>query len=204
MRYPRQQAEVVSLVDSMISGISEHSAIFTHCNAAALQTARNEYEEANNALTDAESAMALAAERKLEKFNKLQQEMKKQIKLGVVDTVDNPVQLGLIGWGAKRAPQQIEIPGSPTNLKITAQGDNGMICLVWDKSRDGGPVRCYTIERRQCNGSNPYGDWMLAATALNNEHKLTKQPIGCKLEYRVKAINSSGESMPSNTIGVVL
>ena len=204
MRYPRQQAEVVSLVDSMISGISEHSAIFTHCNAAALQTARNEYEEANNALMDTESAMALAAKRKLEKFNKLQQEMKKQIKLGVVDTVDNPVQLGLIGWGAKRAPQQIEIPGSPTNLKITAQGDNGMICLVWDKSRDGGPVRCYTIERRQCNGSNPYGDWMLAATALNNEHKLTKQPIGCKLEYRVKAINSSGESMPSNTIGVVL
>ena len=205
MRYPRQQAEVVSLVDSMISGISEHSSIFTHCNAAALQTARNEYALADAALTDAESAMALAAERKLEKFNKLQQEMKKQIKLGVVDTVDNPVQLGLIGWGTKRAPQQIDIPGSPTNLKITAQGDNGLLCLVWEKGRNnGGPVRCYTIERRQCNGSNPYGDWMLAATALNNEHKLTKQPIGCKLEYRVKAINSSGESMPTNTVSVVL
>jgi hypothetical protein len=45
------------------------------------------------------------------------------------------------------------------------------------------------------------------------EAKLTKQPIpakgllgqaGCKLEYRVKAINPSGESMPSNTVGVVL
>ena len=50
MRYPRQQAEVVSLVDSMISGISEHPAIFTHCNAAALQTARNEYALADAAL----------------------------------------------------------------------------------------------------------------------------------------------------------
>ncbi len=204
MRYPRQQAEVVSLVDSMISGISEHSAIFTHCNAAALQTARNEYETANNALTDAESAMALAAERKLEKFNKLQQEMKKQIKLGVVDTVDNPVELSLIGWGTKRAPQQIEIPGSPLDLKITAQGD-GMLCLVWDKSKNGGPIRCYTIERRSFGSQNSAeGDWTLAATALNNEHKLTKQPIGCKLEYRVKAINSSGESMPGNTVSVVL
>jgi hypothetical protein len=34
--------------------------------------------------------------------------------------------------------------------------------------------------------------------------KLEKQPTGCKLEYRFKAINSSGESMPSNTISVVL
>ena len=203
MRYPRQQADVVGLVDSMISGISEHSAIFTHCNAAALQTARNEYALADAALTDAESAMALAAERKLEKFRKLQQEMKKQIKLGVVDTVDNPVQLGLIGWGTKRAPQQIDIPGSPLDLKIIAQGD-GMICLVWDKSKNGGPIRCYTIERRQCNGSNPYGDWMLAATALNNEYKLAKQPIGVKLEYRIKAVNTSGESFPSNTVSVVL
>jgi hypothetical protein len=37
-----------------------------------------------------------------------------------------------------------------------------------------------------------------------NEAKLTNQPKGAKLEYRVKAINSSGESMPSNTISVVL
>jgi hypothetical protein len=79
-----------------------------------------------------------------------------------------------------------------------------MICLVWGKSKNGGPIRCYTIECRQCNGSNPYGDWMLAATALNNEAKLTNQPIGVKLEYRIKAINSTGESMPSNTISVVL
>jgi hypothetical protein len=203
MRYPRQQPDVVALVDQMIGGITEHSAIFTHCNAAALQTARNEYALADAALTDAESQTVLAAERKLEKFNKLQQEMKKQIKLGVVDTVDNPVELGLIGWGTKRAPQQIEIPGSPLGLKITAQGD-GLLVLVWDKSRGAGPVRCYTIERRQCNGSNPYGDWTLAATALNNEAKLTNQPTGTKLEYRVKAINSSGESFPSNTVPVVL
>jgi len=45
------------------------------------------------------------------------------------------------------------------------------------------------------------GIWVV--TELNNEAKLTKQPLGCKLEYRVKAINSSGESMPSNTIAVV-
>jgi len=36
-----------------------------------------------------------------------------------------------------------------------------------------------------------------------NEAKLEDQPTGCTLEYRVKAINASRESMPSNTVGVV-
>jgi len=45
------------------------------------------------------------------------------------------------------------------------------------------------------------------------EAKLTNQPIpakgllgqaGCKLEYRVKAIDAAGESCPSNTVVVVL
>jgi hypothetical protein len=198
MRYPRQQAEVVALIDQMIGGISEHSGLFPHCNAAALQAARDEFEQASNTLTDAESQMALAAERKLEKFNKLQQEMKNQIKLGVVDTVDNPTELSLIGWGTKRPPTPLEIPAQPIDLKIIAQGD-GMVCLVWNKLKDGGPIRCYTIERRSINL-----DWTLVANALNNEAKLTNQPTGCKLEYRVKAMNSSGESMPSNTVGVVL
>ncbi len=218
MRYPRQQAEVVALVDQMIGGISEHAVLFPHCNAAALQTTRDEFEQASNALTDAESQMALAAERKLEKFNKLQQEMKNQIKLGVVDTVDNPTELSLIGWGSKRPPTPLEIPAQPTDLKIIAQGD-GMVCLVWEKLKNGGPIRCFVIEKRafarqierpalntehRTQNENNYSDWQLVSTALNNEAKLTNQPVGCKLEYRVKAINASGESCPSNTVSVVL
>jgi hypothetical protein len=233
MQFPRQQAEVVGLVDNIINGVTEHSAIFPHCNTAVLQTARNEYEAANNALTEAESQMALAAERKLEKFKRLQQEMKKQIKLGVVDTVDNPVQLGLIGWGTKRRPQPIEIPGSPTNLKITAQGTDGTLCLVWRKPRDGGPVRSFIIERKQFGiqkaedeagrrrmadppnvslyetnhgglRNASWSEWQLAGSSYNNEVKLLKQPIGIKLEYQIRASNTAGVSLPSNTVGVVL
>jgi len=198
MRYPRQQAEVVALVDQMIAGITEHSDIFVHCDAAVLQAARDEYEQANEVLIDAQAQVAIASVAKLERFNQLQQEMKRQIKLGVVDTSNNPVELSYIGWGTKRTPTPLEIPAQPTELKITAQG-SGMLCLIWNKGKGGGPIRAYIIERRSNNQ-----DWQLAATALNNEAKLLKQPLGCKLEYRVKAINSSGESMPSNTVGVVL
>jgi hypothetical protein len=202
MRYPRQQAEVVGLVDNMINGITENPQIFSHCDSVSLQNARSEYALADAALADAESKAAIAAAAKLEKFNKLQQEMKKQIKLGIVDTVDNPIQLGLIGWGTNCAPHQIEIPGSPGNLRIAAQGNDGLLCFTWDKSRSGGPVRNFIVERKQFNGN--WSEWQLAGTSYNNEIKLIKQPIGIKLEYQVRASNTSGQTMPTNTVAVVL
>jgi len=133
----------------------------------------------------------------------LQTEMKKQIKLGTVDNVNTPENLSFIGWGTKRPPSRIEIPAPPGNLRITAQGDNGMLCLVWEKGRtNGGPVRSHIIERKQFNGN--WSEWQFVGSSFNNEIKLTKQPIGIKLEYQVRAGNASGQSCPSNTISVVL
>ena len=40
--------------------------------------------------------------------------------------------------------------------------------------------------------------------AIESETSLTNQPRGPQLEYRVKAINVGGESIPSNTVAVVL
>jgi len=45
---------------------------------------------------------------------------------------------------------------------------------------------------------------MLDSAAGGNEAKLTNQLTGCKLEYRIKGINASGESMTSNKISVIL
>jgi len=130
--------------------------------------------------------------------------MKRQIKQGAVDTSNNPEEIVFMGWGLKRDPQTIDIPAQPGELKITAQGNNGLLCLVWRKGKAGGPVRCFTIERRVRPTGGQFGDWLLTATSLNNEAKLLKQPIGVQLEYKIRAINSSGESMPSNTVAVVL
>ncbi len=202
MQCPRQHAEVVGLVDNIISGVSEHPEIFTLCDAGVLQAKRIKFEQDSAALLDAQSKVAIAASAKLESFRQLQQEMKNQIKLGTVDTCGNPTELSFIGWGTKREPQQIDIPSSPTNLRITAQGDKGMLCLVWDKPRGGGPVRSFIIERKQFNGN--WSEWQFAGTSYNSDVKLTKQPIGIKLEYQVRAGNSSGQSYPSNTVAVVL
>jgi hypothetical protein len=227
MRYPRQQNEVVGLVDHIINGVTEHPDKFPSCNAAILQAARDQFEQKAAALTDAQAQVAIIAAQKLEAFKKMQKDMKCQIKLGTVDNADTPENLTFIGWATKRPPSQIEIPAQPTNLKIMAQGNNGMLCLVWNKSRYSsekpngyGPVRSYIVERKfaarqqiehstsntehRTSNGNGWSDWQFVGSSFNNEIKLTKQPIGCKLEYQVRASNTSGESFPSNTISVVL
>jgi hypothetical protein len=195
--------QVVELAERMIAGISEHAEKFPSCDTAGLQLLRDEFMQASAGLNDAEAQAKIAAEDKLRKFKKLQMEIKRQLKYGTADTSNNPEEVVLMGWGIRCAPQQIEIPASPGNLRITAQGDNGLLCLVWEKGKNnGGPVRSYIIERKQFNGD--WSEWQFAGTSYSGNVKLTKQPIGIKLEYQVRASNTSGESYPSNTIAVVL
>jgi len=223
--------QVVELADRMIAGISEHPEKFPSCDTAGLQALREEFMQASVNLNDAEAQATIAAEDKLRKFKKLQTEIKRQVKYGTADSSNNPEEVVLMGWGIRRDPQQIEMPGPPGSLKITAQsaegrvGDNGMLCLVWDKSRrGGGPVRSYIIERKQFTGGD-WSQWQFAGNSYNNEIKLTKQPphtflrpplmrgyesrrggfaIGVKLWYQVRAGNASGVSCPSNMVAVVL
>ncbi len=46
-------------------------------------------------------------------------------------------------------------------------------------------------------------DWMLIPLALESEATLTNQERGKDWEYRVIAVNKSGEGIPSNTVAVV-
>ena len=66
-------------------------------------------------------------------------------------------------------------------------------------------MRTYIIERRQQpEGGGEFGKWQQAGIALESEATIMNQPRGVQLEYRVKAINTGGESTPSNTVAVVL
>ncbi len=203
-QYPRTQPNVTAQVESMIAGFIEHPQDFPHADIASLRAAHDEFMQASSDFLNAQSQANIAAERKSEKFERLAAVMKRQIKMAQADCSDDPAKLSQICWGPKANPSPVEIPASPTRLKVIAQ-EGSTVFLSWNKSsrRRGGPVRMYIIERRQLNGDG-WQYWQLAANSYNPEVTLTHQPQGVKLDYQVRASNAAGTSYPTNTVAVVL
>jgi len=134
----------------------------------------------------------------------LQTVIKRQLKQSQIDTAANPENLNYIGWGPRALGQSIEAPGQPLSLKSIDEGA-GTLLIEWRRPvrGSGGMVRTYIIERRQL-ATDGTSDWRQAAISLETTASLKGQPTGAQLEYRVKAINKGGDSVPSNTVAVVL
>ncbi len=203
-KFPIKEPDVVALAEAMIAGYTSHAADFPSVTVADLTTALTNYKSQRQTQEDKKSQAQIATVTKDEKLDALEELMKNDIKLSEVDTTEDPEKLYEIGWGPKAEPQPIIAPGSPTELHPTAEGQ-GAIWLVWAKpANGGGPVRNYIIERRQQQEGGTFGAWTLVQTTYNCEINLTEQPVEVRVEYRVKAVNAAGESMPSNSVSVVL
>ncbi len=86
--------------------------------------------------------------------------------------------------------------------QFNAVGDDNLF-LDWKSPArgSGATVRTYVIERReQPAGNCEFGSWAKIGIALETETTLSGQ----QLEYRIKAVNAGGESIPSNTTAVLL
>jgi hypothetical protein len=108
-------------------------------------------------------------------------------------------KLKLIGWSGNQTPTALAPPGEVRQLEAPKQGD-GWVFLDWKAPADGGKVNAYKAQRRE----RPEGAWQDVATAIETESTLVEQPKGAELEYRIIAINKSGDGSPSNTVMVVL
>ena len=207
-RYPAQQAEILALAEAMIGGYTDHAALFPNADALLLQSLRDAYSSAAAAQTDAMAAAHIATEAKQTALAQLHAVIKRQLKQSQIDTAANPENLNYIGWGPRAAARSIETPGQPLSLKSVDEGA-GTLLIEWKRPArgSGGPVRTYIIERRELATGQTAGDgggWQQAAISLETKALLKDQPRGVQLEYRVKAINKTAQSPPSNTIGVVL
>ncbi len=205
-QFPRTEADVKVLVQNMIAGYTAHVADFPSADNIGLTAAQAAYITAKTGQTDALAAAQVATEAKETQLEALEEFMRTELKKSELDVNSDPEKLGYIGWGPKAPPTASTAPGQPRNLEAVAQNPDSVF-LDWKPAvrGSGGAVRTYIVDRReQPAGGGEFGDWTQIAIALQSESNLTSQPRGLQLEYRVKGVNIGGESMPSNTVAVVL
>jgi len=200
-RFPRTEAEVIALAQSMVSGLTANAAVYPAPPVipADLTTLISAYTTAKNAAIAAQAAAEDATAGKDDALEDLVDAMKSDIRYAE-NTVDfDDDKLKLIGWAGKKAPTPLAIPGQTRLLEAPRQGD-GWVFLDWKAPIDGGAPSAYKVMRRE----RPAGAWQDVATAVITEATLVEQPKGKELEYRIIAVNKAGEGEPSNTEMVVL
>lgn len=143
----------------------------------------------------AETAIAI----KNEALSDLTEALKSNIRYAE-NTVDfDDDKLKLLGWAGKKTATVLTLPGQVRLLEAPKQGA-GWLFLDWKAPVDGGKPAAYKVERRLREG----GGWQDVATAILTETTLVDQPEKQELEYRIIAVNKSGEGEASNTVSIVL
>jgi len=204
-RFPRTEAEIVTLAQAMVSGLSGAGDL-DNINypsppvaPAELTALINAYTTARNVAIAAQAAAEDATTSKDEALEDLADAMKSDIRYAE-NTVDfDDDKLKLIGWAGRKAKTPLAPPGQARLLETPKQGE-GWVFLDWKKPSDGGTVSAYKVMRRE----RPEGPWEEVATAVITEATLVEQPRGKELEYRIVAVNKAGDGEPSNTVMVVL
>ena len=202
-KFPSKEVDVLALARQMVAGYQSHAADFPSINGGWLDFICFIYAFTRKGQIEAHSQLQLATDNKNASLDTLRELMKNCLKKSQVDVTGNPEKLSYIGWGPKAPPTPADPPGQPRNLEVVTQEPSAVL-LDW-KPPARGSVRTYIIEQRnQLQGDGDFSNWQPVGTALETETTLTDQPRGPQLEYRIKAINTGGESVPSNSVAVVL
>ena len=204
-KFPKREADILALANAMYAGYIAHAADFPSRSTFAIAISRIRYLNARKAQTEALAAAQVATDKKDAKLAALVELMKAELKKSEVDVGADSEKLEYIGWGPKAPPSPADPPGQPRNLDAVIQGANTVLLDFKAPARgSGGQVRTYVIERRDQPQDGEFGNWQQTGIALESETTIMNQPRGVQLEYRVKAVNTGGESLPSNSVAVVL
>lgn len=198
-RFPTTEAEVIALCQQMIAGLPASSFNSSAVTDVDLKTALDEFNVARNDATASEATTKMKFGVKDNKYEILTDMMKSVLRHSENLADGNDAQLQQIGWGARSAATPLQSPEQPRTLEAPKQGDN-WVFLDWKEPIGGGAVAYYKIQRRE----RPAGNWTDAGSAIKSEISLNDQPKGVELEFRIVSVNNAGESVPSNSVMVVL
>ncbi len=200
-RFPRSEAEIVALSQSIIAGLTANAAVYPAPPVLPvdLQALLDSFNTLSDDSVAARAATELATGTKDAGLEEMVNAMNSILRYAE-NTVDfDDDQLKLLGWAGRHPRTPPEPPGQPRTLEAPRQGE-GWVFLDWKKPIDGGTVAAYKIERREM----PAGSWQEIKTVFESEVTLTGQERGKEWEYRVIAANKAGDSPVSNTVAAVL
>jgi hypothetical protein len=199
--FPRNQADISALADTMAAGITSQPAWFPHGDAAAIETAAADFRAAATELQDALAAVRNAAAKKLRAQQALTSRMRCQLALCQVDCTGEAERLSAIGWGPRREKRPAAGPGQVTDVTALVSGaDNELVSLAWRKPIAGGKPSDYLVERRTATAEA----WQIVATPYTEEATLKGQASMTPLEYRIIARNTAGEAAASAPVTIIL
>lgn len=200
-RFPKSEAEIMALAQVMGTGLAVNDAIYPDPPVTMVNfgSAIMAYSTARNAAVAAQAAAELAIAAKDEALQALTDAMKSELRYAENTVNYDDDKLKLIGWGGRADKTSLQTPGQARTLEAPREGD-GWIYLDWKEPVDGGAVAAYKVQRRL----RPDGAWLDVGMAVESEITLTNQERGKEWEYRVLAVNKTGESIASNTVMAVL
>ena len=204
-RFPRTEAEIVTLAQTMTSGLAGTATLpnpnfpSPPVTPTALTALIDTYTTAKNASVTAQAEAEQATVDKDNQLAALVEGMKTDIRYAENTVNFDDEKLKLIGWSGRKPPTALEPPGQTLLLEARVQGE-GWVQLAWKAPIDGGKPSAYRIVRRE----RPAGLWSDVGTAVVTEAQLLDQPRGKEFEYRIMAVNKAGEGEPSNTVFIVL
>jgi len=200
-RFPKKEAEIVALAERLWRGLWSNRPIYPNppVHPISLRFKAIIYRRYRENLIAKQAAAKQATTAKDEALEELGEAMKADIRYAenAVDFDDD--KLKLISWAGKKSKTPLNLPSQVRLLEAPKQGA-GWVFLDWKASAEGGKPKAYKIQRRLRAG----GSWENMATAIITEATLVEQPGKTELEYRVIAVNKSGEGPESNIVMVVL
>lgn len=199
--FPKSEARIATLAGTVAAGLNSSSAVYPAPPVAPDQLAilLADFVAARSAAVTAQAQAESATAAKNARLAALIAAVKMDLRYAENTVRLDDEKLGLLGWSAPRRPSALAAPGQTLHLTAHLPGE-GRLELTWAKPIDGGKPSAYRICRRQ----RPDGLWLDAAVAVATSAVLPAQPRSVELEYRLIAINRTGQGPPSNTVVVVL
>lgn len=196
-RFPRREADIVALANSVISGLTEQADDFSSppLRPSELQNLVDSYHKRRDEIVEARSALTEAVKAKDESLAALVSGTKKVLRYAE-DAVDHhDTKLKALGWRTRRKATPLQPPGQVRVLEVKEEG-RGWVSLAWEKPSDGGKVAVYLVQARRGDDS----DWSDANVAFETNVELSGQDRGVQMFYRVVAANKAGEGVYSNEV----